>query len=239
MKDIDYNYTNAEGFSINDILAVLTSDGVSKKDIITKLSAKKSIDSLLNKLLETDIVVKDKVGSSVLFKLIGKVKKPKKVKPPVDQHALEYLEKTLASIPEKKSKKIVHKSPDKKPEVVEILPEDEIQIEEDVILTDDNPYRFVLDFFNSKTEEELTTDFFRRRDDYAVKSIYNKLKSMCVKMDDYNVDQQNVPFYRAFSVNFKEKVVKILHIDMNRSVRGIHNVFGLTDEDINLLKKDK
>lgn len=224
MKNKEQSYINSEGFSSTDILKILTTDGMTKKEITTKLSAKKSIDTLLTKLIESNSIIKEKNGTSILFK---KPIKAKKQKPEIaiDYDALRVLENELISAPEKKSKKIVHKK-------------EKINTEyEDVVLTS-NPFGFVLDFFNDCTvSDEISTNYFRRRDDYLVKSLYNKLKSMCAKRDDYNVDQQNVPFYRSFSVNFNDKVVKILHIDMNRTVRGIHTVFELTDDAVELIKR--
>lgn len=103
----------------------------------------------------------------------------------------------------------------------------------------ENPYRFVLNFFTSTLNGEKATPYFRRRDEYVVKSIYNKFKALCETVDNYSVTPQNLPFYRVMTINEQEKIVKIYHIDMNRIVRGVHTLFKLSDFSDDFLKFDQ
>ena len=102
----------------------------------------------------------------------------------------------------------------------------------DEILTDiENPYRFVLNFFTDTLNGELSTTYFKRRDNYVVKSIYNKFKTICNKIDEYDTDQQHIPFYRAFSIDEETMTVKMYHIDMQRNIRGYHTLFQINEKD--------
>lgn len=100
----------------------------------------------------------------------------------------------------------------------------------------ENPYRFVLNFFTSTLNGEKATPYFRRRDEYVVRSIYNKFKALCETVEEYSVTPQNLPFYRVITINETDKLVRIYHIDMNRIVRGVHTVFRLNRFDDMFLK---
>lgn len=248
--ETDLTYKNKEGISLQQVVDTL-SEPLTKKDLIAKLNAKKSIDTLIKKLIEANLIEKETSGRSVLFKLvqdnplekieqdhtISKLVKVDEEKhfhansDEVDEEALEAVKRAIEDKSGKEVTAILHprnenKKKEKKKEVTEIY--DEVVLEE-------NPYRFVLNFFNSTLNGEKATNYFRRRDNYVVKSIYNKFKTLCDKIEDYNVEQQNLPFYRVIAASKVDKAIKIYHIDMNRMIRGAHKIFALTDTDIKLI----
>ena len=292
---LDLKYKNKEGISLQKILDTVkkSEDGLTKKAIVEKVKAKKSIDTLLNKLTDSGLVTKVKNGRTVLFSLAEeKVEKqnnsttvkpkkrrvtkakPKMEKTPaeikqlnketanvtkdhnieslvemeeeqklhfpseeVDESALEVLKNQLESRIGKEVTAILHRrneTPEKKKkkDVGTIFEEHKEELD---ILEEDNPYRFVLNFFTSILNKEFATPYFRRRDAYVVKSIYNKFKTLCDKVEDYKPDMQHMPFYRVITVNEDDMTVKIYHIDVNRVVRGVHTIFKLNPFDKNFL----
>lgn len=105
------------------------------------------------------------------------------------------------------------------------------KITEEIVIDQENPYRFVLNFFTTTLNGEVATPHFKRRDNYVVKSIYNKFKTLCDIIDEYDTNQQHIPFYRAFTIDKYTMTVKMYHIDMNRVIRGYHDLFKISDED--------
>lgn len=313
---LDLKYKNKEGISLQKVLnAVKKSDGLSKKDIAEKVKAKKSIDTLLNKLTNEGLLTKVKEGRTVLFSFndVEEVKaddltpaqaeinvektveveeapkeepkpkakkrkvtkaKPKTEKTPaevaklneetanvtkdhnieslvemeeeqklhfpteeIDEKALEILKVQLEGRIGKDVTAILHRRNEpterkKKKDVTEIYKEHKEELD---VLEEDNPYRFVLNFFTSILNREYATPYFRRKDAYVVKSIYNKFKTLCDKAEDYNPDIQHMPFYRVITVNEEEMTVKIYHIDVNRVVRGVYTIFKLNTFDKDFL----
>ncbi len=283
MATIDLKYKNKEGITLKKVLDTISKeDKLSKKDISTNVKATKSIDTLINKLIDAELIQKITEGRAVFFcikeqevktkKKVSKAK-PKKVskkktdeinkatavisknheitslvemeekksekKPSeeVDQSDLDFLKEELESRTGKEVTAILHPRNEAKPkkkveEASEIY--DKIKDKEDVI-NQDNPYRFVLNFFVTTLNGELATNYFRRRDNYVVKSIYNKLKTMCEMVEEYDTEQQHLPFYRAITINKDDMTVKMYHIDMNRMVRGSYTIFKIDPLDIPLI----
>lgn len=285
---LDLEYKNKDGISLKHIVDVIKqyNTPITKKDITDKLQTTKSIDTLLNKLTESGLLIKVKDGKKLLFSLINESKddeeiqstkkrkvtkaKPKADRTPadvkkinielatvnkthnvnkliemeeeqklhiptneIDIDALNILKKELESKIGKDVTAILHRrgeAPEKKKkkDVVKIFEEHKDELD---LLEVDNPYRFVLNFFTSILNKEFGTPYFRRRDAYVVKSIYNKFKSMCDKVEDYNPDMQHMPFYRVITINEEDLTVKIYHIDVNRVVRGVHVIFKLHEND--------
>jgi len=282
---LDLKYKNKEGISLQKVLnTVKKSDKLSKKEIAEKVKASKSIDTLLNKLIDGGLLVKSKAGNKVLFSMnddglvepkpIKKKRvtkaKPKTNKTPkeideinkqtanvtkdhnienlvemeeepaphfptneINQNDLDALKEQLEGRLGKDVTAILHKRNEtpakkRKKDVGVIFEEHKQELEE---LEADNPYRFVLNFFTSILNKEFATPYFRRRDAYVVKSIYNKFKTMCDKVEDYNPDMQHMPFYRVITVDETTMTVKIYHIDVNRVVRGVHTIFKLNPFD--------
>lgn len=93
----------------------------------------------------------------------------------------------------------------------------------------ENPYTFVDDLFVNTFNGEVSTVYFRRKDDASVKSIFNKFKHLFDVVNDYVLDQQNTPFYRVFTIDQTKNIVKIYHVDMDRMIRGIHFLFKIND----------
>jgi len=276
---IDLNYKNKEGISLQNVLDIVT-DKISKKELTLKLNAKKSIDTLIKKLIDANLISKVSEGRHVFFipVITQKTSKkksnkatPKKVSKKkvdeinkatsvisknheitsfvdmeenvdtnkdesdeIDQDALDLLKEELENRTGKEVTAILHPRNEVKPkkkteEASEIY--EKIKDNEDII-NQDNPYRFVLNFFVTTLNGELATNYFRRRDNYVVKSIYNKFKTMCEKVEDYDTDQQHLPFYRAITICKEEMTVKMYHIDMNRMIRGSHTIFKIDPLDI-------
>jgi len=100
----------------------------------------------------------------------------------------------------------------------------------------ENPFRFILNFFTTTINGEKATPYFRRRDEYVVKSIYNKFKTLCGVIEEYDLTIQNLPFYRVLSINVKDRTVKMYHVNLNRMVVGVHNLFKLTENDLKYIK---
>lgn len=160
----------------------------------------------------------------------------------VNQDALELLKKEMEGRTGKEVTAILHKRQDRalkerKESAQEIYEKQQIQIEKDSeVYDEENPFRFALNFFTSTLNGERATPYFRRRDDYVVKSIYNKFKTLCNAMDSYILEPQNLPFYRVITINETDLTVKIYHIDMNRIVRGSYTIFQLTESDAKYLE---
>jgi len=262
---MDLTYKNKEGISLNDIVTTLNSKKLSKKEIITSVSAKKSIDTLLKKLLENNIITKEQSGRSVFYKLnkseinhktdrlnemksvvskdnqitkiieVEPIKEDKKISDEVDEENLNYLKKEMESKLGKEVTAILHHRNEPR-EKAEISNPKKIydDLEEEILK--ENPYRFVLNFFNTTLNNEKATGYFRRRDSYVVKSIYNKFKTKADKINEYDVEQQHQPFYRAFTII--NGVVKIYHIDMNRMIRASYEIFKIKDEDMKFFKDE-
>ena len=259
MAEIDLNYKNKEGISLQDVLDIVT-DKISKKELTLKLDAKKSIDTLIKKLIDANLLFKVTEGRHVFYipvitqktykkksnkstsKKVSKKKSnkstPKKVsKKKVDEiKTTEVISKKheITSFVEMEEETISSKN-----ESVEIDKSSLNLVKDDKddkdIINQDNPYRFVLNFFVTTLNGELATNYFRRRDNYVVKSIYNKFKTMCEKVEDYDTEQQHLPFYRAITICRDEMTVKMYHIDMNRTIRGIHTIFKIDSSDIPLI----
>lgn len=160
----------------------------------------------------------------------------------VDEENLELLRKELSSRLGKDVTALLHKRKDRaikdrKQSAQEIYEQQQKVLEQDAVEYEmENPYRFILNFFTSTLNGEKATPYFRRRDEYVVKSIYNKFNSLCEKIDDYSISSQNLPFYRAITINETDLLVKIYHIDMNRIVRGVYTLFKLNPNDIGYFK---
>lgn len=160
----------------------------------------------------------------------------------VNEDDLETLRQELESRTGKEVTAILHKRNDKaiknrKQTAQELYDEEQKKLSEaGETYDEENPYRFVLNFFTSTLNGERATPYFRRRDEYVVKSIYNKFKTLCDKVEEYDISAQNLPFYRVITINMNEKVVKMYHIDMNRIVRGVHTIFKLNQFDDMFIK---
>jgi len=245
---MDLKYKNKEGITLKKVLDTIKANtSLSKKELVTAIKAKKSIDTLLNKLLDTELIIKVKEGRSVKYSenitpVIMEVDTtPKKLTPEINQEDLEFLKQEMESIEGKPITAILHTRNEKKPKkehtnIDKIYEENK---EDEHIIDKENPFRFVLNFFTTTLNGELSTPHFKRRDNYVVKSIYNKFKTMCDKIDKYDTDQQHIPFYRVFTIDKDSMTVKMYHIDMNRVIRGYHNLFRLSDDDKNLIFRDK
>lgn len=275
---MDLKYKNKEGITLQKVVDTLTnSNKLSKKEIASNIGAKKSIDTLIKKLIDNKIITKVTEGRSVFFSLTTqedlestktsskknvddinkattsmskdntiiklveveekKVMQSEKKSDAVNQADLDFLKVELENISGKEVTAILHKRNEQKPkkktqEASEIY--EAIKDDEDII-NQDNPYRFVLNFFTTTLNGELATGYFRRRDNYVVKSIYNKFKTVCDKIESYNTDQQHQPFYRTITINKNDLIVRIYHIDMNRMVRGSHEIFKLNQQDIRFI----
>lgn len=152
----------------------------------------------------------------------------------VNEEELEILKKNLETRLGKEVTAVLHKRNDRvkkerKQTAKEIYEKQQAATNDD--FGQDNPYRFVLNFFTSTLNGEKATPFFRRRDEYVVKSIYNKFKSLCDTVEDYAISPQNLPFYRVMTINVEQRAVKMYHIDMNRIVRGQYTIFRLNQFD--------
>jgi len=167
--------------------------------------------------------------------------KTKKVRGPkteeLNQNDLDVLKKEMESKLGKEVTAVLHKRNEKaikkRKETAQNIyaaQQSKLEIKSDEFGTD-TPYRFVTNFFVSTLNGEKATPYFRRRDEYVVKSIYNKFKSLCDTVDNYDVSPQNLPFYRVITINMKERAVKMYHIDMNRIVRGVYVIFKLNQFD--------
>lgn len=160
----------------------------------------------------------------------------------VDQQDLNVLKKEMESKLGKEVTAVLHKRNEKvikkrKETAQKIYEKQQSKIEVDAEAYEkDNPYRFVLNFFVSTLNGEKATPYFRRRDEYVVKSIYNKFNSLCEPVEEYVVSPQHLPFYRVITINMKENVVKMYHIDMNRIVRGVYTIFKLNQFDDMFIK---
>jgi len=251
---MDLKYKNKEGITLQKVLdAIKSNDGLSKKELSSKLKAKKSIDTLLNKLIEKSLIQKIKHGRSVLYKIVEIVLPTdksvvvpaetslKKLTAEINQADLDHLKKEMENIEGKPVTAILHTRNEKKPKKEHIHIDEiyEANKSDEYILDKENPFRFVLNFFTSTLNGELSTPHFKRRDNYVVKSIYNKFKTVCDKIDKYDTDQQHIPFYRAFTIDKATLTVKMYHIDMNRVIRGYHNLFQLSDDDKKFIFGDK
>ncbi|RLC46671.1 MAG: hypothetical protein DRH57_05645 [Candidatus Cloacimonadota bacterium] len=250
---MDLKYKNKEGITLQKVFsAIKSNDRLSKKDLTNAVKAKKSIDTLINKLLDANLILKVKDGRSVMYKLVEQISLDKSVIIPVDkslkkltaevnQEDLDYLKQEMENIEGKPVTAILHTRNEKKPkkEHIHIDKIYEANKSEEYILDKENPFRFVLNFFTSTLNGELSTPHFKRRDNYVVKSIYNKFKTVCDKMDKYDTEQQHIPFYRAFTIDKDTLTVKMYHIDMNRVIRGYHNLFQLSEDDKKFIFGDK
>lgn len=160
----------------------------------------------------------------------------------INEDALESLKKEMESRTGKEVTAILHKRKDRalkerKESAQEIYAKQQEQIEKDSeVYDEENPFRFALNFFTSTLNGERATPYFRRRDDYVVKSIYNKFKTLCNSVENYILEPQNLPFYRVITINETDLTIKIYHIDMNRIVRGHHTIFQLTESDAKYLE---
>lgn len=337
---IDLSYKNKYGISLQDVLGVLLSKPISKKEIKESLSTETNIDLLLKKLEEASLIEKQKEGIKILYlatsnntkKSNAKKKKnestskktnddlnveeieisaihlkeeiesddskklnpdvafrkaikanPKKTRPPVEVERInkqteviseKHQITSLVEVDETKQKKVsksvelneadlqtlksvmetklgkevtavLHKRnervlKERKKTAQEIFESEQKKLEAaSESYNAENPYRFLLNFFTTTINGETATPYFRRRDEYVVKSIYNKFKSLCNVVENYDLSMQNLPFYRVLTINLKERKVKMYHISMDRVVRGITNLFELSEEDIKYITFEK
>lgn len=190
---------------------------------------------------QTAVVTKDyQIKSLVEIEPEKKSSKQKTVE--VNQNDLDILKKEMESKLGKEVTAVLHKRNERavrerKETAQKIYEQQQAKIElNSEEYEKDNPYRFVLNFFVSTLNGEKATPYFRRRDEYVVKSIYNKFSSLCETVDDYKISPQHLPFYRVITLNMKDKVVKMYHIDMNRIVRGVYTIFKLNQFDDMFIK---
>ncbi len=252
---MDLKYKNKEGISLQKVFDIISKNNdISKKELAKKTKAKKSIDTLINKLIDLELIKKIKDGRTVYYttKMEADVVEDitvvipvdtsiKKLSVEVNQDDLDHLKQEMEHQSGKPITAILHTRNEKKPtknhtNVEEIYADNK---DAEYIIDKENPYRFVLNFFTTVLNGELATPHFKRRDNYVVKSIYNKFKTLCEKLDNYDTDQQHIPFYRAFTIDKETMMVKMYHIDMNRVVRGYHDLFTINDEDKQLIFGDK
>ncbi len=190
-------------------------------DLINKQTAVISKDHIITNLVEIDTNHPSKVDKTVSIEL--------------NENDLNLLKQTIESRTGKEVTAILHKRNDrvskqKKPSAEEIYEQNKVvELDEEFLV--DNPYRFILNFFTSTLNNEIATPYFRRRDDYVVKSIFNKFKTLCKAIDPYNILEQHLPFYRVITMDMKNLEIKIYHIDMNRVIVGIHRIFKLSEFD--------
>ncbi len=215
---------------------------------VTKASPKSDMTpaEVKNINTQTEIISKDHQITALVQ--IDDDKKNKKTAAPkteeVNEDNLELLRQELSGRLGKEVTAVLHKRNDRAlkerkksaQEIYEAQKSIASEPVQDEAYDTENPYRFVMNFFTSTLNGEKATPYFRRRDEYVVKSIYNKFKALCETVDDYAVTPQNLPFYRVITINEQEKLVKIYHIDMNRIVRGVHTLFRLNRFDDMFLK---
>lgn len=250
---MDLKYKNKEGITLQLVIDTIKStNGLSKKDLIYEVKAKKSIATLLNKLLDNKLITKVKDGRAVKYvstlteatnkSVIVEIDDSiKKLATEINQEDLDYLKQEMENIEGKLVTTILHTRNEKKPKKEHVIIDEiyEAHKSEEYVLEVENPFRFVLNFFTSTLNGELSTPQFKRRDNYVVKSIYNKFKTLCEKIDMYDTDQQHIPFYRVFTIDKATLNVKMHHIDMNRITRGHHNLFQLSEYDKQFIFGDK
>ena len=228
---------------VND--PVVETPSVPKKKVTkAKPKADKTPAEIKDINRQTEVIMKD----HQIKNLVEMEDEPKTRKtatpntPEVSEDDLEYLRKELSSRLGKEVTAVLHKRNDRAvkdrkqsaQEIYENNKKETSKAAEDY--DSENPYRFVLNFFTSTLNGEKATPYFRRRDEYVVRSIYNKFKALCETVEEYSVTPQNLPFYRVITINETDKLVKIYHIDMNRIVRGVHTVFRLNRFDDMFLK---
>lgn len=173
-------YSTKEGISCKQLLDLIDKEAYSKKDLIRALDAKKSIDTLLEKLQEAGLIEKYKNGKNVFYrKIINEV-----------ESDIEY----------------------------------------------ENKYKFLSDSFNNKQNNNPGTIYFRRKDNYAFKALYAKLKSMFKLIMAYDVDMENSPFYRNFIFEIESGIFKVQHIDVNRNIRAYYEIFEADESQKKLIK---
>jgi len=234
----------------NKLLYSLLKKDVSKKETSTKRTLHKSKPTRTKSPAEVDKINKQTENINKEYQITSLVeideekprseKKSKSIE--VNQNDLDLLKKEMESKLGKEVTAVLHKRNEKaikerKQTAQKIYEQQQEKIKKDSEEYEkDNPYRFVLNFFVSTLNGEKATPYFRRRDEYVVKSIFNKFNSLCEPMDDYNVSPQNLPFYRVITLNMKENVVKMYHIDINRIVRGVYTLFKLNAFDDKFIK---
>lgn len=171
-----------------------------------------------------------------------KTKKPQPTTREVSQSDLDILKREMEGRLGKEVTTILHKRNsravrDRKMSAQEIFEKQQKELSQSYgEVSDENPYRFILNFFTSTLNGEKATPYFRRRDEYVIKSLYNKFRALCEPVDDYLVSPHNLPFYRSITINEEEWVVKIYHIDMNRVIRGVYTIFRLNKFDDRYIK---
>jgi len=174
-----------------------------------------------------------------------RIQKPRVATREVSQDDLDRLKKEMEGRLGKEITTILHKRNNgvvrnRRMTAQEIYEKEQKALSKNVAeFTEDNPYRFILNFFTSSLNGEKSTPYFRRRDEYVVRSLYNKFKVLCDAIDEYDVAPQNLPFYRAITVNEEELTVKIYHIDMNRVIRGVYTIFKLSKQDIQYFRSKR
>lgn len=235
--EVDSTQTNVEN-TVEELPAP-------KKSKVTKAKPKSDKTPAQVKKLnkQTDVIMKDhQITTLVEIQDKPKVKSAAPSTEEVNEEDLEYLRKELSGRLGKEVTAVLHKRNDRAikdrkksaQEIYENTKKESAKAAEEY--DSENPYRFVLNFFTSTLNGERATPYFRRRDEYVVRSIYNKFKALCETVDEYSITAQNLPFYRVITINEDEKLVKIYHIDMNRVVRGVHTVFRLNRFDDMFLK---
>ena len=195
---------------------------------------------------QTANITKDhQITALVDMEDLQRTKKPKPTTREVSQADLDILKQEMQSRLGKEVTTILHKRNSRavkkrKDSAQEIFEKQQTEFAQNFgEMTDENPYRFIMNFFKSTLNGEKATPYFRRRDEYVVKSLYNKFKVLCEPIDEYEISPHNLPFYRAITINEKEWVVKIYHIDMNRVIRGVYTLFKLNQFDNHYIDFDK
>lgn len=219
---------------------------------VTKASPKSDMTPAEVKYINTQTEAISKGHQiTTLVQMEQEVKRDKKSAAPkteeVSKENLEHLRQEMSGRLGKEVTAVLHKRNDRAikerkktaQEIYEAQKKKSKKEAEENTFETENPYRFVLNFFTSTLNGEKATPYFRRRDEYVIKSIYNKFKALCETIDNYSVTPQNLPFYRVMTINEQEKLVKIYHIDMNRIVRGVHTLFRLNDFSSDFLKFDQ
>ena len=221
---------------VTSIVSPVIEETIQPRKAIKAKPSRTKTPAEINKInQQTEIVSKEHQITSLVEVTEKKQSRGPKTEE-VDDSALSTLKKEMESKLGKEVTAVLHKRNDRvvkaRKKTASEIYEDQQKISGDVNDLDmDNPYRFVLNFFTTTINGENATPYFRRRDEYVVKSIYNKFKSLCEIADPYVVDQQNLPFYRVLTINMKDRVVKMYHIDMNRVVRGVYTLFKLNSFD--------
>ena len=251
-----------EGIDTDKVIKIIDKyPGCNKKELITKLNAKKSIDKLLKNLLKDEKIIVSKKGRSNQYfiskqdedfvtKMIEKVEQEYeitqvikadrkiesgKIITEIDQEHLDRLAKELESKIGKEITAILHTKKDRKPKSPETHIFKNEPIIEKMYEYKKNPFKFILNFFDGELNGEKSTKYFKVRDTFVVKSIYNKFRNRYTLLEQYNFNHHK-PFYRVMTIS--NGYVKLYHLDMHRIVKGVFKLFKITDDDLKFLKPE-